>query len=72
MEIVERGCQTFAYVRGVECDVSLGDELRGRFWFSHFGQQSLCSFAIAPAAAGSIGRRGDLLTHLCLTGHDEL
>jgi hypothetical protein len=57
-------------VFGVDASVSWESGLRGRFWFSHFGQQSLCSFAIAPL--GSIGRRGDLLTHLCLTGHDEL
>jgi hypothetical protein len=68
----KQSCQTFAYVRGVEGLWSLRGELRGRFWFNHFGRQSLSPFAIAPAAAGSIGRRADLFDHLCLTGLDEL
>jgi len=55
-----QSCQSFAYVRGVKGFVSLGEELRGRFWFNHSGRQSLGPFAIAPQ--GSIGRRGDLLT----------
>ena len=62
----------FAYVIGVEGLWSLRDGLRGRFWFSYFrSQQSLRGFAIAPGL-GSIGRRADLLDHLCATGHDEL
>jgi hypothetical protein len=60
----------FAYVIGVEGLLSLRGELRGRFWFNHFGRQSLSPFAIAPC--GSIGRRADLFDHLCLTGLDEL
>jgi hypothetical protein len=51
---------SFAYVRGVRGLATLEGELRGRFWFNHFGRQSLCLFAIAPQ--GSIGRRVDLAT----------
>jgi hypothetical protein len=41
-----RAGQPFAYVRGVAVLVSLGGELRGRFWFTHFGRLSLSSFAM--------------------------
>jgi hypothetical protein len=62
----------FAYVRGVEVVASWKDGLRGRLWFNQFRvQPSLGPFAIAPRW-GSIGRRGDRLTHLCLTARDEL
>jgi hypothetical protein len=69
-EMGTRGGWPFAYVRGVKGLATLGEELRGRFWFNHFGRQSLGPFAIAPR--GSIGRRGDLFDHLCLTDPDEL
>jgi len=65
-----QSCQPFAYVSGVKGLATLGEELRGRFWFNHFGRQSLCPFAMPRR--GSIGRRADLFDHLCLTDPDEL
>jgi hypothetical protein len=38
-----------AYVSGVEVSVSLGSEFRGRFWFNHFGRQSLFDVGHAPS-----------------------
>jgi hypothetical protein len=64
------GGRPFAYVRGVDDSASGESGLRGRLWFNHFGRQSFCPFAIARRE--SIGRRGDLFDHLCLTDPDEL